>query len=110
MLPKKTTAVNKLRELKQRVKIIRGGTSAGKTIGILLILINDAIRNKGKEISVVASTIPSLRRGSLKDFLSIMQGLGRFDESKFNRSLLKYTFSNGSFIEFFSTDMPETLK
>jgi len=75
-----------------------------------LILINDAIKNKGKEISVVASTIPSLRRGSLKDFLSIMQGLGRFDESKFNRSLLKYTFSNGSYIEFFSTDMPEKLK
>ncbi len=110
MLPKKTTAVNKLRELKQRIKVIRGGTSAGKTIGILLILINDAIKNKGKEISVVASTIPSLRRGSLKDFLSIMQGLGRFDESKFNRSLLKYTFSNGSYIEFFSTDMPEKLK
>ena len=110
MIPKKTTAVNKLRELKQRIKIIRGGTSAGKTIGILLILINDAIKNKGKEISVVASTIPSLRRGSLKDFLSIMQGLGRFDESKFNRSLLKYTFSNGSYIEFFSTDMPEKLK
>jgi len=110
MLPKKTTAVNKLRELKQRIKVIRGGTSAGKTIGILLILINDAIKNKGKEISVVASTIPSLRRGSLKDFLSIMQGLGRFDDSKFNRSLLKYTFSNGSYIEFFSTDMPEKLK
>ena len=53
MLPKKTTAVNKLRELKQRIKVIRGGTSAGKTIGILLILIDDAISNKGKEISVI---------------------------------------------------------
>ena len=110
MILKKTKALQKLRSLDKRLKIVRGGTSAGKTICILAILINDAITNKGKEISIVSESIPHLRRGALKDFLSIMQGMNRYDEKKFNRSTLKYTFSNGSYIEFFSTDQPDKLR
>ena len=91
MILKKTKALQKLRSLDKRLKIVRGGTSAGKTICILAILINDAITNKGKEISIVSESIPHLRRGALKDFLSIMQGMNRYDEKKFNRSTLKYT-------------------
>lgn len=107
---KKTKALIKLRQLTQRTRVIKGGTSASKTFCILLILINDAITNKGKEISVVAESIPSIKRGALKDFLSIMQGLNRFREVQFNRSTLKYTFNNGSYIEFFSTDQPQRLR
>jgi hypothetical protein len=29
-----TTAIRKLARLKQRIKVVRGGTSAGKTFGI----------------------------------------------------------------------------
>ena len=53
----KTLALNKLRQLNSRIRIIRGGSSAGKTIAILLILIDYAIRNKGQEISIVSETI-----------------------------------------------------
>ena len=45
----KTLALQKLRELDKRVRIVRGGSSAGKTIAIISILIDYAIRNKGKE-------------------------------------------------------------
>jgi len=107
---KKTIALNKLRKLKNRTRVVKGGTSAGKTICILLILINDAITNEGKEISVVAESIPAVRRGALKDFLNILKGLNRFRENQFNRSTLKYTFTNGSYIEFFSTDQPDKLR
>ena len=107
MQVKKTTALNKLRELDKRIRIVKGGTSAGKTICILLILINDAITNKGKEISVVSESIPHLRRGALKDFLAILKGLNRYKDTQFNKSTLKYTFTNGSYIEFFSTDQPD---
>ena len=110
MLVKKTIALTKLQNLKNRIKIIRGGTSAGKTICILVLLIVYAIRNKGKEISVVAESIPHLRRGALKDFLNILKGMQRFNEEKYNRSTLKYEFSNGSYIEFFSTDQPDRLR
>tara|TARA_S200002703_G_scaffold21913_1_gene18607 strand:+ start:3425 stop:4594 length:1170 start_codon:yes stop_codon:yes gene_type:complete len=107
---KRTKAFYKLQELTKRTRVVRGGTSASKTFCILLILINDAITNKGKEISVVAESIPSIKRGALKDFLTIMQSLNRFNEAQFNRSSLKYTFANGSYIEFFSTDQPQRLR
>ena len=107
---KKTQALNKLRELNSRTKIVRGGTSAGKTICILAILIDYAIKNEGKEISVVSESIPHLRRGAMKDFINILKGLNRYKESQFNRSNLKYTFTNGSYVEFFSTDQPDKLR
>jgi len=105
-----TEALRKLKVLNNRTKIIRGGTSAGKTICILLILIDYAIKNKGREISVVSESIPHLRRGALKDFLGILKGLNRYKEGQFNKSTLKYIFTNGSYIEFFSTDQPDKLR
>ena len=106
----KTLALDKLRKLDKRIKIIRGGSSAGKTIAILLILIDYAIRNPGSEISIVSESVPHLRRGCLKDFLNILKALNRYDERKYNRTILKYEFSNGSYIEFFSTDQPDKLR
>ena len=40
---------------------------------------------KEKEISIVAESIPHLRRGALKDFLNILKGLNRYDDRKFNK-------------------------
>lgn len=107
---KKTTAIKKILNLKKRIKIIQGGTSAGKTFGILPVLIDKAARHEGIEISVVAETIPVLRRGALKDFLKIMKWTGRFFEDRFNKSLLRYEFANGSVIEFFSADDSSKLR
>ena len=105
-----TKAVKRLRKLENRIRIVRGGSSAGKTIAILMILIDYAIKENYKEISVVAESIPHLRRGALKDFLNILKLTNRYDDRKFNKSTLKYEFSTGSYIEFFSTDQPDRLR
>ena len=107
---KRTTAINKILALKKRIKIIQGGTSAGKTFGILPILIDKAAKKGGLEISVVAESIPHLRRGALRDFLKVMKWTNRFVDDRFNKSLLKYEFANGSFIEFFSADDSSKLR
>jgi len=106
----RTTAINKILALKRRIKIIQGGTSAGKTFGILPVLIDKAAKKSGLEISVVAESIPHLRRGALRDFLKIMKWTNRFQEDRFNKSHLKYEFANGSFIEFFSADDASKLR
>jgi phage terminase large subunit len=62
------------------------------------------------EISVVAESIPHIRRGALRDFEKIMRWGGRYIPNSFNRSLLKYEFQNGSFIEFFSADDSSKLR
>ena len=110
MQVERTTALNKLQKLNNRLKIVRGGTSAGKTICILLILIDYAIKNEGKEISVVAQSIPALKRGAFKDFLHLLKGIGRYKDHQLNRSALKYTFTNGSYIEFFSIEDPSKIR
>lgn len=107
---KRTTATNKVLGLKNRVKIIQGGTSASKTYSILAVLINKALSIHEIEISIVAETIPHLRRGALKDFLKIMKWTGRYIEDRFNKSLLRYEFANGSVIEFFSADDSSKLR
>ena len=105
-----TTAIKKLHKLKGRIKVVAGGTSAGKTFGVIPILIDKAIRNPNLEISIVSESIPHLRRGALKDFLKIMMMLNRYRDNQFNKSTLKYTFTNGSYIEFFSTDQADKLR
>ena len=106
----RTTAINKMLKLKKRIKIVQGGTSAGKTYGIIPILIDKATKKPNLEISIVSESIPHLRRGALKDFIKIMSETHRFISSNFNRSFLKYTFANGSYIEFFSADQPDRLR
>lgn len=105
-----TTAIKRLLKLKKRIKVVRGGTSAGKTFGIIPILIDRCTKETDLEISIVSESIPHLRRGALKDFLKIMMDLNRYKSDNFNKSTLKYTFSNGSYIEFFSADQPDRLR
>ena len=105
-----TTAIKKILQLKKRIKIIQGGTSAGKTFGIIPVLISKAAKTPNLEISIVAESIPHLRRGALKDFINIMKWTSRFFEGRFNKSLLRYDFGNGSYIEFFSADDSSKLR
>jgi phage terminase large subunit len=107
---KRTTATNKVLALKNRIKIVQGGTSASKTYSILAVLIDKALRKDGLEISIVAESIPHLRRGALKDFVKILKWTNRFNDQQLNKSLLTYQFKNGSVVEFFSADDASKLR
>lgn len=99
-----TTAINKLRKLKKRIRVVPGGTSAGKTFGILPILIDQAARTPDLEISVVSESVPHLKKGSLKDFKKIMRSTNRWIADHWHGTDMKYTFANNAYIEFFSAD------
>jgi phage terminase large subunit len=105
-----TTAVKRIRRIKTRKRVIQGGTSAGKTVAILAVLIDRAARIPKSEISVVSESIPHLRRGAMKDFIELMRSTNRFVEGRWNMTLLTYKFANGSFIEFFSADSEARLR
>ncbi len=101
-----TTALRKILQLRKRLKIIQGGSSAGKTIGILMILIDRAQNEPNKLFSVVSESFPHLKRGAIRDFLSIMEEQKFFQVNEWNKTDFIYTFANGSKIEFFSADQP----
>ncbi len=106
---KYTTAISRIRRMTARKKVIQGGTSAGKTLAILAVLIDIAAKKK-TEISVVSESIPHLRRGAIKDFAKVMQWTGRWVADRWNKTLLTYNFANGSIIEFFSADSEARLR
>jgi phage terminase large subunit len=106
----RTTAINKILKLRKFVRGVQGGTSAGKTYAILPILIDIAAKSAFSEISVVAESIPHLKRGAMKDFKKIMYETGRWFEDRWNATDFKYTFGNGSQIEFFSADNDAKLR
>src|SRR3990172_10028416 len=85
-----TTATRKLQQLNKRIRGIAGGTSASKTVSILLILIDRAQSLKNERISVVSETFPHLKRGAIRDFLDIMQQHSYFKDDSWNK-LIAYT-------------------
>lgn len=106
-----TTATRKIAKLKKKIRAVQGGTSASKTISILLYLIDQAQSDKTKTLtSVVAESTPHLKRGALRDFKNIMQEHNYWKDSQWNATDSIYTFETGSQIEFFSADQPDKLR
>lgn len=108
------TATHKLLALDKRIKAAAGGTSASKTISILLILIDKCqaavISGDQLLVSVVSESLPHLKRGVMRDFLNIMEGHGYFAESNWNRTDFTYFFSPTVKMEFFGVDSPDKVR
>ena len=95
----------------KKIRIVQGGTSASKTISILLWLINLCQSDtKPTLTSVVSESIPHLKRGAIRDFRNIMIAHGYWKDSLWNISDSIYTFETGSKMEFFSTDNGDKLR
>ena len=90
--------------MKARKRVIQGGTSAGKTYGIIPIEIDHAIKNDRCLTTFVAESIPAVKSGCVKIFKDIMFETGRWNERNWLGNPMQYKFSNGSIIEFKSFD------
>ena len=101
---KNTTATKKVFSLKKRIRAVCGGTSASKTISILIWLIDYAQSHKSKNIWVVSESMPHLKGGAIEDFKNIMQGQGYWTKSRWHGTDYVYTFETGSTIKFTSVD------
>lgn len=106
-----TSSMRRIYAMQARIRAIQGGTSAGKTIAILSILIDKAQRDTKPTItSVVAESVPHLKRGAIRDFLNILKEQNYFRDTNWNATDFRYTFETGSQIEFFSSDNGDKLR
>lgn len=106
-----TTATNKIRNLQSRIRAVQGGTSASKTVSIVLDLITRAQSDKKPTLtSIVSESFPHLKRGVMRDFLLILQEHKYFKDELWNKTDYTYTFETGSKIEFFSADQPSKVR
>src|SRR3990167_2462441 len=99
-----TIATRKIFALKKRIRAVCGGTSASKTISILVWCIDYAQTNKGKKVDIFAESYPHLEDGAIKDFKTIMQEQNYWNDARWNESKHVYTFETGTVIKFISVD------
>ena len=108
---KETTATKKILKLRQKIRACAGGTSASKTISILLLLIALSQSDKTKKLtSVISESTPHLKRGAIRDFKNIMISHNYWNDKLWNATDSIYTFETGSQIEFFSADQADKLR
>jgi phage terminase large subunit len=106
-----TTSTRKIAALTKKIRAVQGGTSASKTISILLHLIHEAQSDKEPTLtSIVSESIPHLKRGAMRDFKNILKAHKYWKDKSWNATDSIYTFETGSQIEFFSSDNGDKLR
>jgi phage terminase large subunit len=99
-----TQATKKIFDLSKRIRAVCGGTSASKTISILVWLIDYAQSRKNKKIDIMSESYPHLKDGAMRDFKAIMIDRGYWKDSCWNETDHVYKFETQSIIKFISID------
>lgn len=103
-----TTSFSKHIAAKKKIVVSQGGSNSAKSYTIMSIFVLIAEAKKDKILSVVMADIPTLKRGVIRDFKTIMGD--NFQERNWNATDRVYTFPGGSIIEFFGADDANKLK
>lgn len=100
------TATRKIFSLTKRIRAVTGGTSASKTISILVWIIDycQTKQNRPKLVTVGSESFPHLDKGAILDFQLIMKDRGYWDDKRWNDTKHTYTFEAGNKLEFSSFD------
>lgn len=89
----------------------QGSSRSGKTYNILIYLTLYMLSHPKKTLSIVRRSLPSLKGSVFRDFKEIMIDLlGMWDDKALKKTEMIYTFPNGSFVEFFSTDDEQKIR
>lgn len=100
-----TTGLKKIHAMNKRVQVVQGGTSAGKTVDILLDkVLNYAILHPGEVITTVTDSFPNLRTGAMRDFLDICRETNIDKIATWNKTNSTLYLPNNSLVEFYSVD------
>ena len=101
-----TTAIAKMSDMKAPIKVVQGSTYAGKTYGIIPILISILSHDDyaNAKATVVCETYPGVREVAKDIFQEFMQAHGRWEQSRWRGSPMEYTFWNGARLQFKSFD------
>ena len=89
---------------------LQGSARSSKTYNALIWLIVYCLNHPNTRLSIVRATLPAIKGSVLVDFKEILQRMGIYNERSLNKSELIYTFANGSWAEFFSTDSEQKLR
>lgn len=98
--------MQKVFALTKRIRGVCGGTSASKTISILVWLIDYCQTPQGrqKDAHVVSESFPHLEVGAMLDFQNLMKDRGYWKDEHWHGTKHEYTFETGNRLRFMSFD------
>lgn len=101
-----TSATRKVFQMRQRIRAVIGGTSASKTISILIWCIDycQTKQSRSKLCTVTSESYPHLLKGAILDFQNIMRDRGYWKDICWHDTKHEYTFETGHKIEFATFD------
>ena len=99
----------KFKDNQQKVFVIQGGQGAGKTISILMLIIDYVERNKS-EVTICSAELSKLKDTALNDFIKIVQDYNFYNDKRYNKAETLYTYSAGHFVEFIGLDKKDVGK
>lgn len=88
----------------------QGSARSGKTRNTLIWLVIYCLTHSNTRLSIVRATLPAIKGSVFIDFKEILIQMDQYDERRLNKTELTYEFSNGSWVEFFSTDSEQKLR
>lgn len=68
------------------------------------------LQTRGKTLSIVRKTLPSLKNSVLKDLVEVLEMYGIYNPSSWHKQDGYYSLPNGSIINWFSCDEPQKLR
>lgn len=88
----------------------QGSSRSSKTYNTVIWIVWRCLCVPKTTVSICRATLPSLRGSVLRDFTEVLVKIDAYSDKQFNKSELVYTFSNGSWVEFFSCDNEQKLR
>lgn len=89
---------------------LQGSSRSAKTYSVVQFLCMLCFNYAGTTVSIIRAGMPSIKRTVYRDFKDIMLNFGWWDNKCMNKSEFVYTYPNGSWIEFFSTDNEQKVR
>lgn len=98
-----------LRESKTIISL-QGSSRSAKTYNTLIFLITYLLQHNNIRLSIVRKTLPAIKGSVFIDFREILVKMNLWDEKQYNKTEMVYRLSNGSWVEFFSTDNEQKIR
>jgi phage terminase large subunit len=97
---------NKKAYLSKKYRAIcnEGSTRSSKSYSITQLLGLDIPLQTKKSITIVSPSLPHLKRGVIRDLISLLQQAGIYDERNYNKTDKIYYYPNGSYVEWFGAE------
>lgn len=89
-----------------RIIVNQGGTRSSKTYSIAQVFIVRLLQSRGRILSIVRKSLPSLKYSVMMDFFEILDKMKYYHPENHNKTENTYVL-NGNLVQFLSLDQPQ---